>query len=168
MLVYPTLITKLTNHDLKCFVHWQRIKNRREVKKPVPLYQIINKAIGTIGFNTGMNCDTLEFISIKQLDCASMVTGGDIQTCPAIVVSAQIQRGKKRGTKTKTLLSKVVIKGDSKVPVASTGGAAADTNDDVTMESFVLVHSHQVTVKLTTITGNGGSDPLSTQYLLGI
>ena len=46
-----------------------------------------NKAIGTIVFNTEMNCDTLEF-SIRQLDCcASMVTGGDNQTCLAIVVS---------------------------------------------------------------------------------
>ena len=27
--------------DLKCFVHWQRIKNRREVKKHLSLYQII-------------------------------------------------------------------------------------------------------------------------------
>ena len=82
----------------------------------------------------------------------------------------RFKRGKyeKRGTKTKTLFSKVVIKGDSKVPVASTGAAAAaaDTIDDVTVES--LVHYHQVTVNLTTTTGNDGSDLLSTQYLLGI
>ena len=82
----------------------------------------------------------------------------------------RFKRGKyeKRGTKTKTLFSKVVIKGDSKVPVASTGAAAAaaDTIDDVTVES--LVHYHQVTVNLITTTGNDGSDLLSTQYLLGI